>query len=83
VVGRDQTGRLLRGLGLAGVRRGKPKRSTRRDDTAARPTDLVQRDFTAARPGQLWVCDLTYIRTWVGFAYLAVMLDVFSRRIVG
>lgn len=61
VVGRDQTGRLMRRLELAGVGRGKPKRSTRRDDTAARPTDLVQRDFTAARPDQLWVCDLTYI----------------------
>ena len=73
----------MRELGLAGVRRGKPKRTTVRDDTAARPADLVNRDFHAARPDQLWVCDLTYIRTWVGFAYLALVIDVFSRRIVG
>jgi putative transposase len=82
-VGRDRVGRLMRGLGLAGVRRGKPKRTTTADERAARPADLVQRRFRAARPDQLWVCDLTYIRTWVGFAYLAVVIDVFSRRIVG
>jgi putative transposase len=83
-IGRDQTGRLMRELGLAGVRRGKAKRTTiRGDDTAARPPDLVGRDFSAARPDQLWVCDLTYIRTWVGFAYLALVIDVFSRRIIG
>jgi len=82
-LGRDQTGRLMRELGLAGVRRGKPKRTTVRDQAAVRPADLVNRDFSAARPDQLWVCDLTYIRTWVGFAYLALVIDVFSRRIVG
>jgi putative transposase len=82
-IGRDQTGRLMRELGLAGVCRGKPKRTTVRDEAAARPADLVNRDFSAARPDQLWVCDLTYIRTWVGFAYLALVIDVFSRRIVG
>jgi putative transposase len=82
-IGRDQTGRLMRELGLAGVRRGKPKRTTRSDDAAARPADLVKWQFRADRPDQLWVCDLTYIRTWVGFAYLALVVDVFSRRIVG
>jgi putative transposase len=82
-VGRDRVGRLMRELGLAGVRRGKPKRTTVVDEHAARPADLVGRQFRAARPDQLWVCDLTYIRTWVGFAYLAVVIDVFSRRIVG
>jgi putative transposase len=82
-IGRDQTGRLMRELGLAGVRRGRFKRTTIRDDAAARPADLVHRDFHAQRPDQLWVCDLTYIRTWVGFAYLALVIDVFSRRIVG
>jgi putative transposase len=82
-IGRDQTGRLMRELGLAGVRRGKTKRTTIRDDAAARPADLVQRNFAAARPDQLWVCDLTYIRTWAGFGYLALVIDVFSRRIVG
>ncbi len=73
----------MRALGLSGVRRGQFKRTTVRDDAAARPADLVNRDFRARRPDQLWVCDLTYIRTWVGFAYLAVVIDVFSRRILG
>ncbi|MEW2383678.1 DDE-type integrase/transposase/recombinase [Micromonospora sp. NPDC047707] len=49
----------------------------------ARPADLVKRQFTAAQPNQLWVCDMTYIRTWVGFAYLALVIDVYSRRLVG
>jgi putative transposase len=82
-VGRDQVGRLMRQLGLQGVRRGRFKRTTVADSAAARPADLVNRTFTAARPNQLWVCDLTYIRTWLGFAYLALVIDVYSRRIVG
>src|SRR5918993_393647 len=82
-IGRDQTARLMRELGLAGVRRGRIKRTTLGNDTAARPADLVNRDFHAASPDQLWVCDLTYIRTWAGFGYLALVIDVFSRRIVG
>ena len=82
-IGRDQTARLMRELGLAGIRRGTINRTTLRDDAASRPADLVNRDFQARRPDQLWVCDLTYIRTWVGFAYLALVIDVFSRRIIG
>ncbi len=82
-IGRDQTGRLMRELGLAGVRRGRVKRTTVADRAAARPADLVNREFRAERPDQLWVCDMTYIRTWGGFAYLALVIDVFSRRIVG
>jgi putative transposase len=82
-IGRDQTARLMRELGLKGVRRGKIKRTTIADETAPRPTDLVDRQFHAERPDALWVVDLTYIRTWVGFAYLALVTDVFSRRIVG
>jgi putative transposase len=82
-IGRDQTARLMRELGLRGVRRGRVKRTTVADDGAARPADLVDRAFHADRPDQLWVVDLTYIRTWVGFAYLAVVVDVFARRIVG
>ncbi len=82
-VGRDQTARLMRDLGLQGVRRGKPKRTTIVDTTAQRAADLVQRRFAAAAPDRLWVCDLTYIRTWLGFAYLALVIDVYSRRIVG
>jgi putative transposase len=83
VIGRDQTARLMRELGLKGVRRGKTKRTTTPDETANRPQDLVDRHFHAERPDQLWVVDLTYIPTWVGFAYLAVVIDVFARRILG
>lgn len=83
VIGRDQTARLMRELGLKGVRRGAFKRTTVADETAPRPADLVERNFNAARPDQLWIVDLTYIRTWVGFAYLALVTDVFSRRILG
>lgn len=83
VIGRDQTGRLMRELGLAGVRRAKFTRTTIRDDVAARPADLVDREFRAQRPDQLGVADLTHLRTWAGFAYLALVIDVFSRRIIG
>lgn len=83
VIGRDQTARLMRELGLRGVRRGKPKRTTIANEAAQRPADLVERNFHAERPDQLWIVDLTYIRTWVGFAYLALVTDVFSRRILG
>jgi putative transposase len=58
-IGRDQTGRLMRELGLAGARRGKTRRTTIPDPAAARPADMVQREFTAHRPDRLWVCDLT------------------------
>jgi putative transposase len=78
-VGRDRVARLMRQFGLQGVCRGKVKRTT----VAGDPADLVQRWFTAQRPNALWVCDLTYIRTWAGFAYLALVIDVYSRRIVG
>jgi putative transposase len=83
VIGRDRLARLMRQAGLAGVRRGRPKRTTIAGDLTIRPADLVQRQFRAARPNQLWVCDLTYLRTWAGFAYLALVIDVYSRRIVG
>lgn len=82
-VGRDQTGRLMRELGLAGARRGRGKRTTVADETAPRPADLVQRQFTASRPNQLWVTDITYVRTWAGWAYLALVIDVYSRMVVG
>ena len=73
----------MRNLGLKGVVRGKPKRTTVTDDTVDRPLDLVDRQFTADRPNRLWVADLTYVRTWSGFVYVAFVTDVFSRRIVG
>ncbi len=62
-IGRDQTARLMRQLGVAGVRRGRFKRTTTPDPGASRPADLVNREFRAQRPDQLWVCDMTYIRT--------------------
>jgi len=75
--------RLMRELGLQGAVRGKPKRTTIADDLADRPRDLVDRQFHAEAPNRLWVADLTYVRTWSGFAYVAFVTDVFSRRIVG
>ena len=74
----------MRRLGLAGVVRGRQFKVTTIPDTAAtRPPDLVARQFTAGRPNQLWVADLTYVATWRGFVYVAFVIDVFSRRIVG
>jgi transposase InsO family protein len=75
--------RLMRDLGLRGVVRGRKFKTTIPDDSAARPADLVMRDFTATRPNQLWVADLTYVATWRGFVYVAFVIDVFARRIVG
>ena len=83
VIGRDQTARLMKALGIQGVRRGRRIRTTRRDPQAARPADLVDRDFTANRPNLLWVTDLTYVPTWAGAAYACFTVDAFSRRIVG
>jgi len=83
-VGRDRVARLMRQEGLEGVRRGKKHRTTVANEQAAeRARDLVQRDFTAAGPDETWVCDLTYLRTWQGFVYLAFILDVYSRMLVG
>jgi transposase InsO family protein len=75
--------RLMRELGLQDARRGKFKRTTIPDERAPRPADLVQRDFSASRPNQLWVADITYVRTWSGFVYVAFVIDAFSRAIVG
>jgi len=75
--------RLMAQLGIAGVRRGKRCVTTISSDLAARPLDLVQRQFTADQPNQLWVADITYVATWSGFVYVAFVIDVFSRWIVG
>lgn len=83
VVARCTVERLMRQLGLRGVRRGKQFITTRRDDTASRPPDHVQRCFRADRPNQLWVVDFTYVPTWSGMAFTALVTDVYSRRIVG
>lgn len=83
-VGRDRVARLMRAEGLGGLRRGKKKRTTIPDEAALeRARDLIQRDFTAARPNEKWVADITYLRTWQGFLYLAFILDCCSRMIVG
>jgi putative transposase len=82
-VARCTVERLMGELGLQGVVRGKPKRTTVADPQAQRPADLVCRDFTAQRPNQLWVADLTYVRTWSGFCYAAFIIDAYSRLLVG
>jgi putative transposase len=83
-VARCTVERLMRWLGLRGTVRGRKFKVTTIPDTAApRPLDLVTRQFVATRPNQLWVADLTYVATWRGFAYVAFVIDVFSRRIVG
>ena len=82
-VGRDQVGRLMGELGIAGVVRGKVKRTTVSDPRAERAPDLVERRFVAERPNRLWVADFTYATTWAHTVYVAFVIDVFSRRIVG
>jgi transposase InsO family protein len=82
-VARCTVERLMGELGLEGVRRGKTHKTTTPDAAAARPADLVERDFSAQRPNQLWVADLTYVATWSGFVYVALIIDAFSRFIVG
>ncbi len=82
-VARCRVERLMRELGLAGAVRGKVKRTTVPAEVAARPGDLVERGFTAPAPNRLWVADLTYVATWSGFVYVAFVMDVYSRRIVG
>ena len=82
-VGKKRVARLMREHGIVGVsRRRGPKTTTRKAGDPQRP-DLVQREFVADRPNALWVADITYVPTGSGFLYLAVVLDVFSRRIVG
>ncbi|MFJ8768752.1 IS3 family transposase [Streptomyces clavifer] len=75
-VARCTVARLMRDLGLQGVRRGR----SIRDDGHDRADDLLQRDFTASRPNERWVADFTYVSTWSGVVYVAFVVDVFSRR---
>ena len=83
-VARCTVERLMSGLGLRGAVRGRAyKITTVADEAATRPPDLVEREFHATRPNQLWVADLTYVATWAGFVYVAFVIDVFSRAIVG
>ncbi len=82
-VGRKRVARLMREAGLEGVSRRKGKVTTRRDREARPAPDLVDRDFSVTGPDQLWVADITYVPTWAGFLHLAVVVDAWSRRIVG
>jgi transposase InsO family protein len=75
---------LMREMGLAGAVRGRAWVTTTQSQPALdRPADLVDRTFVASRPNQLWVSDFTYVATWAGFVYVAFVIDVFARRIVG
>jgi putative transposase len=82
-VGRDRVARLMNELGLVGITRARSTRTTWPAVVSARPADLVERSFHAPAPNRLWVADLSYVATWSGFAYVAFVCDVFSRRIVG
>jgi len=82
-IGRKRVARLMKESGLAGVSRRKRVVTTRRDRSARPAPDLVDRQFAADKPNALWVADITYVPTWVGFLYLAVVLDVWSRKIIG
>lgn len=82
-VARCTVARLMKVLGIKGIRRGRRCIPTIPDDSAAKPLDLVNREFTAQRANQLWVADITYVATWSSFVYVAFVIDVFSRKIVG
>ena len=82
-VSRKRVERLMKAAGIAGVSRRKASRTTFRDKRVRPACDLVDRNFYADEPDRLWVADITYVPTWAGFLYLAVVLDAFSRRIVG
>ncbi|MAL00690.1 MAG: IS3 family transposase [Alcaligenaceae bacterium] len=82
-VARCTVERLMRRLGIEGVRRGKRVRTTVPDNAAAHPMDLVKRQFEVDRPNRLWVADFTYVSTWQGWLYVAFVIDAYSKRIVG
>jgi putative transposase len=82
-IGRDQVARLMAAQGMEGATRAKKRFTTKSDPTHVRAPDLVKRDFTAARPDALWVADFTYCSTWSGIVYVAFIIDVYSRRLVG
>ncbi len=81
--GRDQVARLMAAQGIRCASRAKKRFTTRADPEAVRAPDLVNRNLTASRPDQLWVADFTYCSTWSGIVYVAFIIDVFSRRLVG
>ena len=82
-VGRKRVARLMREAGLRGVSRRRSVRTTVRSEDARPAPDLIERDFSVTAPDELWVADITYVPTWAGFLYLAVVIDAYSRRVVG
>ena len=82
-VARCTVERLMAQMGISGVVRGKTPRTTIADESANRPPDRVDRRFVASAPNRLWVADFTYVATWTGMVYVAFVIDVFSRRVVG
>ena len=82
-VGRKRVARLMREAGIRGVCRRKSSRTTIRSKTTSQVPDRVQREFWADGPDEIWVADLTYIPTWAGFLFLAVVIDVWSRKVIG
>jgi putative transposase len=82
-VGRERVGRLMRALGLKGALRAKAKRTTIAGKNAKSADDLIKRNFYADEPNQVWVADFTYVSTWEGWCYVAFIIDVFARMIVG
>jgi putative transposase len=82
-VGRKRVERLMKAAGLVGVSRRRSARTTIRGERVRPASDLVDRNFYAEMPNTLWVADITYVPTWAGFLYLAIVLDAFSRRVVG
>ena len=82
-IARCTVARLMAEMGISGVQRGRRPRTTTPDTAAPRSPDLVERRFVAERPDELWVTDITYVSTWEGWLYVAFVLDVYSRAIVG
>ena len=82
-VGRKRVARLMKTAGLEGISRRRRTRTTRRNRDARPAPDLVERNFTVDGPDRLWVADITYVPTWAGFLYLSVVVDAFSRRVIG
>ena len=82
-LGRDQVERLMKQRGIRGASRAKRRFTTHADASHLRAPDLVKREFVASAPNQLWVADFTYCSTWGGVVYVAFIIDVFSRRLVG
>ena len=83
VVARCTVERLMREMSLQGAVRGRTVRTTKPNDSTDKPLDLVNREFSATRPNELWVADLSYVATWRGFVYVAFVIDVYARTIVG